>query len=235
MATSASPNVPNRYFERVSGTQDIRDGLRIVSYNMLASGYCTSASRLPRYVNEPTSATAATMAWEARFPQLLAEVLSYDADIICLQEVEQQSFTRYWLPSLGEYEGVWGNRHTEAADRHNAATTTGVALFARRSKLKIKKHRALVFAEPAAIDELLPECTVEPSTGVPRLRSRLLGEPEPPNRGYNTNGEGGALVAARGGRQRQVSGRGNASFFVRLSFQRYEGGSSAHAEHCRGA
>lgn len=59
--------------------------LRVVSYNVLCDGYATKPGRIQRYVNELTTATEETMAWRNRFPKLLDELITYDADIVALQ------------------------------------------------------------------------------------------------------------------------------------------------------
>lgn len=60
--------------------------------------------------------------WLARFlepnyrrPLILAELLGFHADIICLQEVDEKAFTIYFLPQLqlAGIAGAWTNQLSE--------------------------------------------------------------------------------------------------------------------------
>jgi len=75
--------------------------VRILSYNVLADIYATKQL----YPYCPMWA----LSWRVRRKILLREILAYDADIICLQEVQQDHYTEFFykeLEGLG-YQGLY--------------------------------------------------------------------------------------------------------------------------------
>jgi CCR4-NOT transcription complex subunit 6 len=73
----------------------------IVTYNVLAD-VCATSEMFP---NCPSFA----LSWEYRRQNLLKEILQCDADIICLQEVQQNHFSNFFNPELTKigYQGLF--------------------------------------------------------------------------------------------------------------------------------
>ncbi len=103
---------------------------RVVSYNILAQ------SKVKRpcfpYCN------AGQLKWNQRREAILTEVLSFDADILCLQEVD--NFDIWWQPRLMGfgYDGVYYERNgTDYKD--------GVAIFFRRHLFQLFSSKKIDF------------------------------------------------------------------------------------------
>lgn len=102
---------------------------RVVTYNILADIYATQQMfpYCPKWA----------LSWKYRRVQLLRELEGYDADIICLQEVQQDHFQQYLLPAfmaLG-YEGVFKSKTREALGP--VGKIDGCATLYRRSKFTL--------------------------------------------------------------------------------------------------
>ncbi|GMH36394.1 hypothetical protein BSKO_04262 [Bryopsis sp. KO-2023] len=96
---------------------------RAVTYNILANCYAYEPENLhcPREV----------LLWESRSPRILAELESYDADIVCLQEVEKNAFEEVFEPKFlsNGYEGLYCSKSPLVPQGFEE----GVALFYRTS------------------------------------------------------------------------------------------------------
>ena len=78
--------------------------LRIMTYNLLADMLTNRDGKTsPRFWYCP----AECLDRKRRMPLMLHEILAYDADIICLQEVDGSVFERLWRPAL-ESQGYQG-------------------------------------------------------------------------------------------------------------------------------
>lgn len=103
---------------------DINVGVRlkVLSYNIFADSKCVNV----RYTNSKT--------WDVRKVTLLREIISYNADIICLQDVDH--FGEWWQPQLmlAGYDAVWKKRTNEAHDPYE-----GVAIAYRREYFMLFK------------------------------------------------------------------------------------------------
>jgi CCR4-NOT transcription complex subunit 6 len=106
----------------------------VATYNVLASAYIQSGwyRRTPALVLEPT--------W--RVPALVQHVLKLGAEIICLQEVEPETFVAL-RTTLGE-QGYGGQYARKLAQRPD-----GVALFYRRAIFELLSARVLAFSDGA--------------------------------------------------------------------------------------
>lgn len=74
----------------------------LLSYNILAEKY--ASTQMYGYV------ASWYLSWEVRKQMVLHELLSYDPDILCLQEVEASQFEQYFKPQLrmrGNYDGIF--------------------------------------------------------------------------------------------------------------------------------
>ena len=102
--------------------------LRMMTYNILASAYATSAHALQEmynYVPDPDL----HLAEEYRAQLVVKELLASRADVICLQECDQRLFVSYLLDIMKQagYDG-----HFTLKDGH---ANDGCASFLRRSSL----------------------------------------------------------------------------------------------------
>jgi mRNA deadenylase 3'-5' endonuclease subunit Ccr4 len=108
-----------------AGTIDSNLIFKVVSYNILSDNYLHYGGydKLPPNVIE----------WQFRKDRLLNQIISLNADIICLQEINQQGF-EFFLHHLRQigYEGVFGLNPTHQGD--------SVATFFDTKKLKYNGH-----------------------------------------------------------------------------------------------
>lgn len=110
---------------------------RVLSYNILADLYADSDySREILFKHCPTHA----LEIEYRRQILLKEISGYNADIICLQEVDKKEFIRTYEPFFrlkSRYHGVFTTKGGDVAE--------GVATFYRDQKFKlIESHTTLL-------------------------------------------------------------------------------------------
>jgi mRNA deadenylase 3'-5' endonuclease subunit Ccr4 len=97
------------------------DGLRVLSYNILADQNAFSADgREPLY----PYVSRETLLRKRRFPLILHEILSYNPDVICLQEVDEIVYEMLLEPCLEPF-GYCG----EYSGKKNEGTREGCALF----------------------------------------------------------------------------------------------------------
>lgn len=84
-----------------------RDNVRVVTYNILADLY------VGREENDVHTHTAPeNLHRSRRMPMIVGELLSYDADIICLQEVDGSVYDSLFEPVFGcmGYDGFYSNK-----------------------------------------------------------------------------------------------------------------------------
>lgn len=122
---------------RTSGAQHA-DVVRMVSYNCLADGYrCHWNTAFP-YCDPALSKP------ELRLQLCCEEIMVYDADIVCLQEIDTKWFADYWSPRfrVHGYHGL----HTPKV----AGTEEGCAMFVREGTYEvIAFHEVRVSSLPA--------------------------------------------------------------------------------------
>jgi mRNA deadenylase 3'-5' endonuclease subunit Ccr4 len=104
--------------------------LRIMSFNVLAQSL-TSTTRFP-YCNRQV------LKWRHRRVSLIKEVLSLNADVLCLQEVD--NYHEWWLEkmSLAGYDGVYLKKTTETR-------RDGVAIFYKRDLFQLFQTKEVKF------------------------------------------------------------------------------------------
>lgn len=108
----------------------------VISYNVLADGLLHSHSHL--YVGVEHWMKE----WEYRRRNLLQEILYYNADVICLQEVESCHYEEWFEPKLAKegYAGIYMKRTGDKAD--------GCATFFRNSRFTLVKSQLVSFRKP---------------------------------------------------------------------------------------
>eukprot|EP00887_Chlorella_sp_A99_P001164 scaffold14.g1164.t1 len=119
-----------------------RGKFTLLSYNMLADLYATA----DQFGYCPPWA----LAWPYRRVNLLKELLSYDADIMCLQEVQSNHFQDWLAPELQKagYTAIYKKKTTELYTR-NAYAIDGCATFFKRDRFALVKKYEVEFNKAA--------------------------------------------------------------------------------------
>jgi CCR4-NOT transcription complex subunit 6 len=77
------------------------------------------------------------LAWDYRKELILTEIVNYDADFICLQEVDTAQFEDYFTKKLAEsdYEGIfWPKSRYKTMSDTDRRLVDGCATFYKKSK-----------------------------------------------------------------------------------------------------
>ncbi|CAN6290555.1 unnamed protein product [Urochloa humidicola] len=123
----------------------------VLSYNILADTHATSDT----YSYCPTWA----LSWAYRRQNLLREIIGYHADIICLQEVQNNHFEEFFAPELDKhgYQALYKRRTTEVYAGSPQAID-GCATFFRRDRFSHVKKYEVEFnkAAQSLTDAIIP-------------------------------------------------------------------------------
>ncbi|CAL9042801.1 unnamed protein product, partial [Musa banksii] len=106
----------------------------VLSYNILSDAYATSEA----YSYCPTWA----LSWPYRRQNLLREIIGYHADILCLQEVQNDHFEEFFAPELDKhgYQALYKKKTSEVYGG-NSNAVDGCATFFRRDRFShVKKY-----------------------------------------------------------------------------------------------
>lgn len=115
-----------------------------LSYNILCDKYCTQN----QYGYTPSGA----LAWEHRREMILAELRARNADIVCLQEIDQDSYNDYFRENLAhdDYKGVfWPKSRARTMAEREAKLVDGCAIFYKNSKYVLLDKKLVDFANTA--------------------------------------------------------------------------------------
>ncbi|TDL26099.1 glucose-repressible alcohol dehydrogenase transcriptional effector [Rickenella mellea] len=88
------------------------------------------------------------LGWEYRKELILTEVMNYDADILCLQEVDIAQYENYFLQHLAEqdYEGVyWPKSRANTMEDPQRRLVDGCATFFKASKYQLVEKQVVEF------------------------------------------------------------------------------------------
>lgn len=131
----------------------------VVSYNILADAYATSDT----YSYCPSWA----LSWPYRRQNLLREIVTYRADIVCLQEVQYDHFEEFFAPELDKhgYHALYKRKTSEVTH-----TVDGCATFFRRDRFTHVKKYEVEFNKAA---QSLTEAVV-PTTQKKTALNRLV-------------------------------------------------------------
>jgi CCR4-NOT transcription complex subunit 6 len=129
---------------------------KCLCYNVLAQIYAT------RQLYPYCSVWA--LAWNYRKNTLLREILSHNADIINLQEVQANHFDKFFLPNLSRagYDGIFKRKNRETV-RENPNAIDGCAIFYKRDRSHTTRSLltpCLLPPAPAPYLSLLLTCDV---------------------------------------------------------------------------
>eukprot|EP00181_Compsopogon_caeruleus_P003058 CAMPEP_0184680406 /NCGR_PEP_ID=MMETSP0312-20130426/3276_1 /TAXON_ID=31354 /ORGANISM="Compsopogon coeruleus, Strain SAG 36.94" /LENGTH=567 /DNA_ID=CAMNT_0027130479 /DNA_START=52 /DNA_END=1755 /DNA_ORIENTATION=+ len=136
------PPPPMRRLLAIPSGEDImthrRNGcFRILTYNVLAEIYASSQE----YDYTPDWA----LAWTYRQNNLLREIERYNADVLCLQEIQEDHFQSHLFPALARlgFEGIFKSKTREAMGRKGKID--GCATFFRTDKFTLVENRSLEY------------------------------------------------------------------------------------------
>jgi len=128
-AMSADPNV---------------ETFSVVCYNVL----CESAATERMYGYTPSWA----LSWDYRKERIIAEVLSHDADFVCLQEVDNARYEDFFVRHFSErdYEGVhWPKSRYKTMNESDRRLVDGCATFYKASKYTLVEKQLIEFSAVA--------------------------------------------------------------------------------------
>ncbi|KAF2144406.1 uncharacterized protein K452DRAFT_222584 [Aplosporella prunicola CBS 121167] len=123
---------------------DPKDKFLVLSYNTLCDKYATQS----QYGYTPSAA----LSWEHRRELILQEVRARDADIVCLQEVDSESYNEYFRASLAhdDYKGVfWPKSRAKTMAEKEARLVDGCATFYKNSKFILLDKQLIEFGNLA--------------------------------------------------------------------------------------
>nr|GLL24631.1 carbon catabolite repressor protein 4 homolog 1-like [Ipomoea trifida] len=127
------------------------ESFTVLSYNILSDAY--ASSEIYNYC--PSWA----LSWTYRRQNLLREIVGYRADIVCLQEVQNDHFEEFFAPELDKhgYQALY-KRKTAEVFGGNFNTIDGCATFFRRDRFSHVKKYEVEFnkAAQSLTDALVP-------------------------------------------------------------------------------
>lgn len=139
-----APSPPKRIMVPMAPSQATapKGKFTLLSYNLLADLYATAE----QFNYCPSWA----LAWPYRRLNLLKELLSYNADIMCLQEVQSNHFSDFLAPEMQKagYTAIYKKKTAELYTR-NSYAIDGCATFFRRDRFALVKKYEVEFNKAA--------------------------------------------------------------------------------------
>lgn len=131
--------------------------IRVVTYNILADLYADSDySRTVLFAHCPTHA----LTIDYRRQLILKELTGYNADVICLQEVDKKEFVRVYEPYFKLVQD-----HSAVFDTKGNQVAEGVATFVRNDLFEIvESHRTILSELIQPLEEGVQNCRQLEST-----------------------------------------------------------------------
>ncbi|KAK8217907.1 glucose-repressible alcohol dehydrogenase-like protein transcriptional effector [Phyllosticta capitalensis] len=120
------------------------DKFMVLSYNILCDRMATQS----HYGYTPSAA----LAWEHRRDLILQELRARESDIICLQEIDSESYNEYFRGSLAhdDYKGVfWPKARARTMTEREAKLVDGCAIFYKNSKFILLDKQLIDFGNLA--------------------------------------------------------------------------------------
>lgn len=132
----------NQFWKSSNKDPDLaKKSFTVLQYNTLCQHYATP--KMYRYT--PSWA----LAWEYRKNKLKDQILSYNCDIFCLQEVEAKTYEEYWSPLL-QKNGYTGLFHAKTRAKllanKDSKKVDGCCVFFKNSKFKLIKFENVDFS-----------------------------------------------------------------------------------------
>lgn len=138
------PPPPRQMIDIAGATDDSESTIRVFTYNILCSKYATKEL----YGYTPSNA----LEWEYRREEVLQEIQSAAADIVCLQEVDTESFREYFSMKLAYsgYKGVfWPKGRAKTMSEEKQKVVDGCATFYDSKKFVLLDKQLVDFANIA--------------------------------------------------------------------------------------
>ncbi|KKA21386.1 Poly(A)-specific ribonuclease [Rasamsonia emersonii CBS 393.64] len=120
------------------------DKFTALSYNTL----CDQSASPSHYGYVPSR----VLSWEFRRDLILSEIRSHDADIVCLQEIDQGNYNEFFREQLAynDYKGVyWPRGRAMGMNEEEAKTVDGCATFFKGSKFILLDKQMINFGQTA--------------------------------------------------------------------------------------
>lgn len=125
--------------------------MSIMCYNILCEKYATP--QMFGYV------PSWYLSWEYRKQVILHEILSYDAELVCLQEVESSQYEQYFKPQLrmrGSYDSFFFPKsRAKTMNEWDRSFVDGCAMFFKADKFRLEEKMAVEFNQLALSRPLL--------------------------------------------------------------------------------
>lgn len=138
----AAPQPPTRELVPIVPEQPRSGRFNVLTYNVLADLY--ASAELYSYC------PAWSLAWSYRRQNLVREILAYNADILCLQEIQSDHFEEFFAPALAKhgYTAVY-KKKTAQVFTGNAYAIDGCAIFFKKDRFTLIKKYEVEFNKAA--------------------------------------------------------------------------------------
>jgi len=135
---TGSPPPVRRFISYVENAPPRSENVRVLSFNVLAENFAANE----RYFYCPSWA----LDWNYRRRGILRELLAYDCDVLCLQEVESSHYREYFQPHLADagFEGIFSPK-SRARTMDNWEMVDGCAIFYKKDKFILLESHAIEF------------------------------------------------------------------------------------------
>lgn len=120
------------------------ESFSILCYNILCEKYATP------YMYGYTPSWA--LSWDYRKERILTEITSYDADFLCLQEVDVTQYEDYFMQHLANqgYEGIhWPKSRARTMSESQRRAVDGCAIFFKSYKYQLVEKQLIEFSQLA--------------------------------------------------------------------------------------
>ncbi|KAI6181629.1 Leucine-rich repeat and Endonuclease exonuclease phosphatase domain containing protein [Aphelenchoides besseyi] len=115
----------------------------VLSYNVLSDSILNNERHeCPEWCTE----------WSFRSQQLIREIVFYNADIVALQEVEEEKFYTFFTPELKAhgYDGVFSSKsRSRTMSEEKRKRVDGCAMFWKSDSFQLRTHRTVEFSQMA--------------------------------------------------------------------------------------
>ena len=137
---------PHREWLLVEGdTLDDPSKFTVLSYNILCQKYATPQA----YGYTPSWA----LSWDYRKELLVAEILGYNPDIICLQEMEMGQYEDYFrehFRKMGDYDSFFSAKtRAKTMSQKERRVVDGCAIFYKTTRFKLIEHDLIEYNQKA--------------------------------------------------------------------------------------
>lgn len=142
--TSYPPPNDRAWIDTVFKKESFEDTFTLGSFNILCNFYASKCTYAPSWVINP----------ELRKENILNSIISYNLDILSLQELETASYAEYYktqLESRIDYDSVYLPRG-RAQTLTDKRTVDGCAIFWKKSKFKLKEQFSIDFFQKLISD-----------------------------------------------------------------------------------